>query len=63
MSLDKIGCLCYNTGKRRKEGIVDRLLYHCGKGIAEFPEIRAYGYHKDFYFGFYCTHIRSQAVR
>ncbi len=39
------------------------LLYHGSKMSVEFPEIRTARYHKDFYFGFYCTFIRSQAVR
>lgn len=39
------------------------ILYHGSNVAVEFPEIRTARYHKDFYFGFYCTHIRSQAVR
>lgn len=39
------------------------LLYHGGKDLVEFPEIRTAKYHKDFYFGFYCTQFREQANR
>ena len=39
------------------------LLYHGGKEVIEFPEIRTAKYHKDFYFGFYCTQFREQANR
>ncbi|MBQ9526456.1 MAG: DUF3990 domain-containing protein [Fretibacterium sp.] len=40
-----------------------RLLYHGSREIVEFPEICTARYHKDFYFGFYCTAFREQAVR
>ena len=39
------------------------ILYHSGEGIVEFPKIRLQRYNKDFYFGFYCTNIESQAIR
>lgn len=39
------------------------LLYHGGPQIVEFPEIRVARYHKDFYYGFYCTLIPEQAQR
>lgn len=39
------------------------ILYHVSQEIVEFPEIRLQRYNKDFYFGFYCTNIKSQAVR
>ena len=39
------------------------ILYHGSQEIVEFPEIRLQRYNKDFYFGFYCTNIKSQAVR
>ena len=39
------------------------ILYHSGEGIVEFPNIRLQRYNKDFYFGFYCTSIESQAIR
>lgn len=39
------------------------ILYHGSKEIVEFPEIRTARYHKDFYFGFYCTVYKEQAVR
>ena len=39
------------------------LLYHGSKEIVEFPEIRLQKYNKDFYFGFYCTNIKKQAIR
>lgn len=38
-------------------------LYHGSKEIVEFPEIRMARYNKDFYFGFYCTKLISQAKR
>lgn len=40
-----------------------RILYHGSKEIVEFPEIRTARYNKDFYFGFYCTVYKEQAVR
>lgn len=39
------------------------ILYHGSKEIVEFPEIRTARYHKYFYFGFYCTVYKEQAVR
>lgn len=39
------------------------ILYHGSRQIVEFPEIRMAKYHKDFYFGFYCTLIKKQAIR
>lgn len=39
------------------------LLYHGSKTIVEFPEIRTGRYNKDFYFGFYCTSFKNQAIR
>lgn len=38
-------------------------LYHGSKSIVEFPEIRTARFHKDFYFGFYCTLLPEQAKR
>ena len=38
-------------------------LYHGSKQIVEFPEIRQARYHKDFYYGFYCTLFLEQAKR
>lgn len=37
------------------------LLYHGSREIVEYPEIRKAKYHKDFYFGFYCTKFPEQA--
>ena len=42
---------------------MSQILYHGSKETVEFPEIRTARYHKDFYFGFYCTSILAQAVR
>ena len=39
------------------------LLYHGSREIVEYPEIRKAKYHKDFYFGFYCTKFPEQAKR
>lgn len=39
------------------------ILYHGSKMIVESPEIRIQKYHKDFYFGFYCTLFSDQAIR
>lgn len=39
------------------------ILYHAGKEIVEFPEIRKTKYTKDFSWGFYCTNNWEQAVR
>lgn len=38
-------------------------LYHAGKSIVEFPEIRKTKYTKDFSWGFYCTKDYEQAER
>lgn len=40
-----------------------RILYHGSQEIVEFPEIRIPRYHKDFYYGFYCTIYPTQALR
>lgn len=39
------------------------ILYHGSKEVVEYPEIRKAVFHKDFYFGFYCTEYKSQAER
>ena len=39
------------------------LLYHGSSETVEFSEIRKARFNKDFYFGFYCTQYREQAVR
>lgn len=39
------------------------ILYHGSKEIVEYPEIRTARFHKDFYFGFYCTLLPEQARR
>lgn len=39
------------------------ILYHGSRGIVESPEIRITKFNKDFYFGFYCTLMRVQAIR
>ena len=41
----------------------EMILYHGSKEIVEFPEIRIQRFHKDFYFGFYCTIFPEQAIR
>lgn len=38
-------------------------LYHGSRETVRFPEIRTARYHKDFYFGFYCTLYEPQAIR
>ncbi len=38
-------------------------LYHGSIQVVEFPDIRIAKFNKDFYFGFYCTKIKSQATR
>lgn len=39
------------------------ILYHGSKEIVKNPEIRIARYYKDFYFGFYCTLMKEQALR
>jgi hypothetical protein len=39
------------------------VVYHGSKMIVQSPEIRIQRYHKDFYFGFYCTLYPEQAIR
>lgn len=41
----------------------NKVIYHGGKEIIKFPEIRTAKYNKDFYFGFYCTYFKEQAER
>jgi hypothetical protein len=41
----------------------ERILYHGSLEIVRYPEIRKHRYNKDFYFGFYCTVYKEQAVR
>ena len=43
--------------------MAETILYHGSSETVEFPEIRVARYNKDFYFGFYCTRMREQAVR
>lgn len=38
-------------------------LFHGSRMTVEYPEIRVQRYHKDFFWGFYCTSIEQQAVR
>lgn len=38
-------------------------LYHGSRVVVEHPEIRAHKFHKDFFWGFYCTAQESQAIR
>lgn len=38
-------------------------IYHAGKSIVEFPEVRKTKYTKDFSWGFYCTKDYKQAER
>jgi hypothetical protein len=37
------------------------ILYHGSNVIVERPEIRTFGYYKDFGYGFYCTRLEQQA--
>lgn len=37
------------------------ILYHGSKEVVKYPEIRKARFHKDFYFGFYCTQFPEQA--
>ena len=41
----------------------EKTLYHGSNSIVEYPEIRVTRFNKNFYFGFYCTAFRSQAIR
>ena len=40
-----------------------KTLFHGSRVEVEYPEIRVQKYHKDFYWGFYCTDLEQQAVR
>ena len=40
-----------------------RIIYHGSMQVVSEPEIRIAKFHKDFYYGFYCTTIRDQAQR
>ena len=39
------------------------LIYHGSTVIVDKPEIRIAKFHKDFYYGFYCTEYKEQAER
>lgn len=39
------------------------ILYHGSRQLVEYPEIRITKFHKDFYYGFYCTLLKEQAKR
>lgn len=39
------------------------VLYHGTNTVVKNPEIRVFGYNKDFGFGFYCTRFERQAQR
>ncbi len=41
----------------------DIIVYHGSQQIVKNPEIRIAQYHKDFYYGFYCTLFEEQAKR
>lgn len=41
----------------------DIIIYHGSQQIVRNPEIRVAQYHKDFYYGFYCTLFEEQAQR
>ena len=38
-------------------------LYHGSRVEVAYPEIRTHKFHKDFFWGFYCTAYESQAAR
>ena len=40
-----------------------KIIYHGSQVIVERPEIRTGRFHKDFFFGFYCTNIKAQAIK
>ena len=40
-----------------------RTLYHGSREAVELPEIRVQKFHKDFYWGVYCTEFEKQAIR
>lgn len=40
-----------------------RTLFHGSRIEVEYPEIRVQKYHKDFFWGFYCTVMEEQAAR
>lgn len=39
------------------------IIYHGSSQIVEIPEIRIAKFNKDFYYGFYCTIMKEQAMR
>lgn len=39
------------------------IIYHGSSQIVEEPEIRIAKFNKDFYYGFYCTLMKEQAIR
>ena len=40
-----------------------KTLFHGSRIEVEYPEIRIQKYHKDFYWGFYCTELEQKAIR
>lgn len=41
----------------------NKIIYHGSMQVVSEPEIRIARFHKDFYYGFYCTIIKEQAQR
>ena len=41
----------------------DKTLYHGSRQVVVYPEVRVTRFNKDFYYGFYCTEFRWQAIR
>lgn len=41
----------------------DKTLYHGNRQVVVYPEVRVTRFNKDFYYGFYCTEFRWQAIR
>lgn len=48
--------------KSSKE-LITLIIYHAGKEVVEYPEVRKTKYTKDFSWGFYCTNSLKQAIR
>jgi len=44
-------------------GMTQGIIYHGSQETVQYPVIRIAKYHKDFYYGFYCTIMKEQAVR
>ena len=49
--------------RRRCVNVKQGIIYHGSQEIVQYPVIKIAKYHKDFFYGFYCTIMKEQAER